>query len=55
MTELLDLPLTSIGKIFNGRDHTTIIHSRDKIMERLKSDTRLKIAIEDIKNMVLNK
>jgi chromosomal replication initiator protein len=55
ITELLDLPLASIGKIFNGRDHTTIIHSRDKVAERLKTDNRLKIAVEDIKNMVLKK
>ena len=55
ITELLDLPLASIGKIFNGRDHTTIIHSRDKISERLKTDNRLKIAVEDIKNMILKK
>ncbi|MGD9901482.1 MAG: chromosomal replication initiator protein DnaA [Spirochaetales bacterium] len=55
ITELMDLPLASIGKIFNGRDHTTVIHSRDKIAEKLKSDTRLKIVVEDIKNMVLKK
>jgi chromosomal replication initiator protein len=55
ITELLDLPLASIGKIFNGRDHTTIIHSRDKIGEKIKTDNRLKIAVEDIKNMVLKK
>ncbi|MDD4211160.1 MAG: chromosomal replication initiator protein DnaA [Clostridia bacterium] len=55
ITELLDLPLTSIGKIFNGRDHTTIIHSRDKISDKIKTDNRLKIAVEDIKNMVLKK
>ena len=55
ITELMDLPLASIGKIFNGRDHTTVIHSRDKIAEKLKSDTRLKIVIEDIKNMVFKK
>jgi chromosomal replication initiator protein len=55
ITELLDLPLASVGKIFNGRDHTTIIHSRDKITEKIKTDNRLKIAVEDIKNMVLKK
>ena len=30
INELLEMPLVSIGKIFGGRDHTTIMHSKDK-------------------------
>ncbi|MEG1752063.1 MAG: chromosomal replication initiator protein DnaA [Clostridia bacterium] len=47
--ELLGIPLISIGKVFN-RDHTTIIHARDKITEQLKTDSRLKTIISDIKS-----
>ncbi|MEG1613347.1 MAG: chromosomal replication initiator protein DnaA [Clostridia bacterium] len=52
ITELLSIPLVSIGNIFGGRDHTTIIHSRDKITELLKFDNKLKIQINDLKDML---
>lgn len=50
--ELLSVPLVSIGNIFGGRDHTTVIHSRDKIAEQIKHDNRLKIFTNDIKDML---
>ncbi|MDR3293232.1 MAG: chromosomal replication initiator protein DnaA [Clostridiales bacterium] len=49
ITDMLSLPLISIGQLFGGRDHTTIIHARDKISERLKSDPRTKAHIIDIR------
>ncbi|MEG2273795.1 MAG: chromosomal replication initiator protein DnaA [Clostridia bacterium] len=55
ITELLSLPLVSIGEIFGGRDHTTIIHARDKISEEIKTNTRMKIVVSDLKNMLLNR
>ncbi|MBQ7308016.1 MAG: chromosomal replication initiator protein DnaA [Clostridia bacterium] len=48
--DMLDLPLVNIGKIFGGRDHTTIIHSRDKISDQLKVNTRLNQMIKDLKD-----
>ena len=48
--DMLDLPLVNIGKIFGGRDHTTIIHSRDKITDQLKVNTRLNQMIKDLKD-----
>ena len=48
--ELLpDIPLGSIGMFFNGRDHTTIIHSRDKVEESIKSYARVKNEYNDLK------
>ncbi len=55
ITELMDLPLVSIGKTFGGRDHTTVIHSRDKITDAIKTNNRIKVIVNDIKNMVLKK
>lgn len=55
ITELLGLPLATIGQIFGGRDHTTVIHARNKISEDAKTDTRIKIILSDIKNMILNR
>lgn len=55
ITEMIPMPLVSIGQMFGGRDHTTIIHSRDKISEEIKTNTRIKIIVADIKNMLLNR
>ena len=50
ITEMLSLPLVSIGQIFGGRDHTTIIHARDKIAEKLKTDPRTRANIADVQS-----
>lgn len=49
--ELTDLSLTSIGEVFGRRDHTTIIHSYDKINNKIKKDKSFKAII---KNLTLN-
>jgi chromosomal replication initiator protein len=36
--ELLDLPLVEIGKQFGGRDHSTVIHSIQKVEDDLRGD-----------------
>ena len=51
---LQDIPLISIGKFFGGRDHTTIIHARDKITDQLKHDIDLKNAISELKSLINN-
>ena len=55
ITELLPMPLVQIGEMFGGRDHTTIIHARDKISEEIKSNPRIKVTVADIRNMILNR
>lgn len=55
ITELLSMPLISIGQLFGGRDHTTVIHARDKIAEEIKTNPRIKIVVADLKNMLLNR
>lgn len=52
ITELIDMPLASIGGLFGGRDHTTIIHARDKIAQNIKTNTTLKTTINDITAMI---
>lgn len=47
MWSLLAIPLATIGQIF-GRDHTTIIHARDKIMELTKTNKQMKKTINDL-------
>ncbi len=47
--ELLDLPLVDIGKVFGGRDHSTVIHSIRKVEEVMASDPALRQRIEGIR------
>lgn len=49
ISQMLSLPLASIGKLFN-RDHTTIMHAKNKIETDLKTDKKLKLQISDITN-----
>ncbi len=50
--DVLDIPLVSIGKIFGGRDHTTIMHSRDKIGDQIKKDNKLSAIVNDLKTKI---
>lgn len=52
INEILDMPLTSIGKLFGGRDHTTIIHARDKITEQMKTNNKTRTIVNEIKNQI---
>lgn len=52
ISELLPLPLTSIGAIMGGRDHTTIMHSKDKVASLIAKDDRVKAKVNDIRNMI---
>lgn len=53
MTEILsDLPLVSVGEIFGGRDHTTVIHARDKIASKIRFDNDLKTQVNDLKTLI---
>ncbi len=39
--EILNHPYETIGENFGGRNHTTVLHSCNKIMEKLQIDQRL--------------
>ena len=53
--EILEIPLVSIGKMFGGRDYSTMIHARDKISDELKTSMKMKNYISEIKKMLNNK
>lgn len=55
MCELLSLPLISIGKELGGRDHTTILYSRDKVDEMCRVNDKIAKNVDDIKNIILKK
>jgi len=50
--EVLHIPLVNIGQLLGGRDHTTIMHARNKIASLLKTDQRMKRIIEDLTKML---
>lgn len=55
ITEFMTMPLVKIGEIFGGRDHTTILHARNKIEEQCKTDGRIAVYVKDIKDMILKR
>ena len=55
MTELLSIPLISIGQALGGRDHTTVIHARDKYAELVKDSPKTATIVKDVKNLILKK
>ncbi len=52
--EMTDCSLPMIGQSFGGKDHTTVIHSCNKIKGQLKNDKKLQYHIERIKNRIQN-
>lgn len=55
MTDLLSIPLVSIGQALGGRDHTTVIHARDKYAELVKDSPKTATIVKDVKNLILKK
>jgi chromosomal replication initiator protein len=49
MRELLDLPLARIGEHFGGRDHSTVIHSVNKVEEEMAHDDAVRERIEALR------
>ncbi len=50
--ELTDLSYPAIGKAFGGRDHTTVMHSCDKVNEMMQNDLTFKHRVEDLMDKV---
>lgn len=55
ITELLDIPLVSVGQAMGGKDHTTVIYTRDKIASLVKTNPRIATEVSDLKNLILKK
>jgi chromosomal replication initiator protein len=52
--ELLATQLVEIGNGFGGRDHSTVIHSLEKVQEAVTHDTELKNRIQRIRTALQN-
>ncbi len=55
MTELMSIPLVTIGQALGGKNYATIIHSRDKVSELIRISDAYATQVNDIKNLILKK
>ena len=53
MCDMLSLPLVNVGKVMGGRDHATVIHSRNKITELMRVNDTIRKEVNDIKSAIL--
>ena len=51
--EMLNIPLQAVGDLLGGRDHTTIMHARDKISGQVKVNPHIRTLVNDIKSRLL--
>jgi chromosomal replication initiator protein len=47
--ELFDLPLVEIGRLFGGRDHSTVIHSIAKVEEDMSMDPAFRQRVDAVR------
>jgi chromosomal replication initiator protein len=47
--EMFDLSLVDIGKLFGGRDHSTVIHSVDRVAAMLEEDAALRERVDALR------
>ena len=57
MRELLGMQLVEIGASFGGRDHSTVIHSLERVAAMMKEDPsfaqrigKIQVALESLRN-----
>ena len=52
---MTNLPTTTIGKFFGDRDHTTVMHSLDKVEKTMKADSDFASMIKEITTNINSK
>ncbi len=52
LREDFDISFLNIGKLLGGRDHSTVIHSYEKIKEALKNDFTLKKELDELRSII---
>ena len=55
MCELLNMPMAPIGKEIFNRDHTSIMHARNKIIDSLSTNDKIKRDVNDLKSLIQNR
>ena len=52
--ELTDLSLPKIGNAFGGRDHTTVIHAHERVVQQMQKDPELQNIIRQLTERIKN-
>ena len=55
ISDLISVPVVSIGDFMGGRDHSTIIHARDKISDLITTDYKFANYIKDLTELIKKK
>ena len=50
--DLFDIPLVEIGKLFGGRDHSTVIHSIGKVEDDMAQDSEFRDKVNQLRDKV---
>ncbi len=50
--QMIDSPLDAIGSLLGGRDHTTVLHGKNKIQAEYQENSEFKEEIESIKKKI---
>ena len=53
MWRKLNIPISNIGDRFN-RDHTTVIHARDKVIELMRENPEIKKMIDELEDIIVH-
>ncbi len=53
--ELTPLSTTAIGRVFSGRDHSTVMHSCEKVAEMMRKDIAFRKTVDELKQFVVNR
>ena len=49
------MPMDTIGKEIFNRDHTSIMHARNKIIDSLSTNDKIKRDVNDLKSLIQNR
>jgi chromosomal replication initiator protein len=50
--EILGLQLVEIGQAFGGRDHSTVIHSLDRVADMMKENAEFRARVDKVRETV---
>ena len=52
--DVANMTYPKIGDVFDGRDHTTVMHACRKIEKEIKEKNNTKLIVESVKNIIVN-
>jgi chromosomal replication initiator protein len=54
LREETDLSLSEVGALFGGRDHSTVLHSCEKVATELEENARLRASVGSVREALAN-